>query len=256
MSPRLDEYADLDTLLHRWDPRHKLIAFMVLIFAFSFVRDLRLLPAMLAVTIAVYLLSRLPLSFLWARLRWPGFFLLMVAVLLLFFSGTTILVQLGPLAVRKEGCLDLLLIVVKFFSILTTSIVLFGTTPFLTTVKAMRSLGLPAILTDMTLLSYRYIHELGRDLKTLEIAMRLRGLHGRPRGNLGLLASLAGTILVRSYEQADNVFKAMILRGYGQPVSLREEFCARPPDWAGLAVVLLVAGGFVVVEIFFQGWGG
>jgi len=225
---------------------------MVLIFAFSFVRDLRLLPVMLAVSGVFYIVSRLPLSFLLSRLRLPGFFLLMVAVLLPLLSGQTALCHIGPLVIRKEGCLDLLLIAVKFACILTTGIVLFGTTPFLTIVKAMRALGLPFILADMTLFSYRYLYEIGDDLKTMETAMRLRGFRGRHPGSLGILASLAGTILVRSYEQSDRVFKAMILRGYGQPACFRDEFQVHFRDLAGLVMVILVAAGGVVAEIFLR----
>ena len=246
----IDEYAYLDTPLHRWEPRYKLIALMVLIFTFSFVRDLRLLPAMLAVSGVLYIISRLPFSFLLGRLRLPGFFLLAVVVLLPLLSGTTVLFRIGPLAVKEEGCLEMLLIVVKFVCILTTGIVLFGTTPFLTTVKAVRVLGLPFILADMTLFSYRYLYEIGDYLRTMETAMRLRGFHNRHLGSLGILASLVGTILVRSYEQSERVFKAMILRGYGQPVSFRDEFQVYFRDLAGLFIVILVAAGFVTAEIF------
>jgi len=256
MELRLDEYADINSSIHRWEPRCKLIALLALMFAFSFVRELRLLPAMLAVTGALYALSRLPLTFLLARLRLPGFFFLMVGVLLPFLSGQTVLFRIGPLVLREEGCLDLLLIAVKFVSILTTGLVLFGTTPFVTSVKAMRVLGLPPTLADMTLFSYRYIHEIGDDLEIMETAMRLRGFRGRhPRG-LGILASLAGSILVRSYERADRVYKAMILRGYGGPTRSPENFQARPSDLAKLSVVLLVAVGFIIAEIFLRRCGG
>lgn len=246
----IDEYAYLDSPLHRWEPRYKLLALMVLIFAFSFVRDLRLLPAMLAVSGVLYIASRLPFSFLLARLRLPGFFLLMVVVLLPLLSGTTVLFQIGPLAVKEEGCLEMLLIVVKFVCILTTVIVLFGTSRFLTTVKAVRRLGLPFILADMTLFSYRYLYEIEDYLKTMETAMRSRGFQSRHLGSLGILASLVGTILVRSYEQSERVFKAMILRGYGQPVSFRDEFQVYFRDLAGLLIVILVAAGFVAAEIY------
>jgi len=220
MKLQLDQYAYLDTLLHNWDPRYKLVAFMTLIFAFSFVQSLQLLPAMVAVSCVLFAVSRLPLSFLLARLRLPGFFLVMMAVMLPFLSGKTVLFSIGPLAVKEEGCLDLLLISVKFVCILTVGIILFGTTPFLTNVKAMRAMGLPAILADMTLFSYRYLYDIGDKLKTMETAMRLRGFRGRNLKSLATYASLAGTILVRSYEQSDRVYKAMILRGYGLPHSV------------------------------------
>ena len=254
----LDEYAHLDSPLHHWEPRCRLIGLMALIFGFSFVRDLRLLPAMIAVSFALYAVSRLPASFLVTRLRFPGFFLLMMAVLLPFLSGQTVLLRIGPLALRQEGCLELLLIATRFLSILTTGLILFGTAPFLTTIKAMRALGLPPILADMTLFSYRYIYEIGDDLETMETAMGLRGFRARrPNGRtLGVLASLAGSILVRSYEQSERVYKAMVLRGYGQPTRSRDEFPVRPCDVIALVAALLVAVGFIAVEILLRGFGG
>ena len=254
----LDEYAHLDSPLHRWEPRCRLIGLMALIFGFSFVRDLRLLPAMIAVSFALYAVSRLPASFLVMRLRFPGFFLLMMAVLLPFLSGQTVLLRIGPLALRQEGCLELLLIGVRFVCILTAGLILFGSAPFLTTIKAMRALGLPPILADMTLFSYRYIYEIGDDLETMETAMRLRGFRGGAvsASLLGTLAALAGSILVRSYEQSERVYKAMSLRGYGRPTRPRDGFQIRRRDVIALCLVLLVAAGFVAAEILFRRFGG
>jgi len=231
---------------------------MVLIFAFSFVQELRLLPAMLAVSFALYAISRLPFPYLLTRLRAPGFFLLLVAILLPFLSGSTVILRIGPLALRQEGCLDLLLLVVKFVSILTIGLVLFGSGPFLTIIKAMRALGLPPILADMTLFSYRYIHEIGDDLKTMETAMGLRDFRARRLSGrtLGVLASLAGSILVRSYEQSERVYKAMVLRGYGRSPRLPDDYPVHPWDVFALCLVLLVAAGFVAAEFFFRGYGG
>lgn len=59
----LDEYAMLDSPLHRWEPRYKLIALLTLIFAFAFVTNLWLIPAMVLVTGVIFAMSRLPLAF-------------------------------------------------------------------------------------------------------------------------------------------------------------------------------------------------
>lgn len=259
MNLELNAYADLDSPLSRWDPRYKLLGLMSLIFAFSLVRDLRLLPAMLVVTTILYAASNLPSGFVLSRLRYPSAFLLVVAVLLPFLSGSTVLFEIGPLALRLEGCLELLRIVVKFVSIVTVGLVLFGTAPFLTTIKAMRALSLPPILADMMLLSYRYIFEIGGDLGRMETAMRLRGFRANrvsARG-FGTLASLAGSVLVRSHERSDRVYKAMMLRGYGQaPRQAFDEFRTGRADIIALAGVVLVAVGFVVAEALLHRPGG
>ena len=247
----IDEYSGLDSLLHRWEPRCKLIGFLVLIFAFSFVQDLRLLLAMVAVTLTIYLISRLPVSFILRRLRYPSFFLLVLILILPFLSGQTVVLSIGPLDVRQEGLLAVLLIAVRFLSILTTGLILFGTAPFLTTIKAMRALGLPAILADMVLLSFRYLHEIGSDLQKMQTSMNLRGFRRRRFGLRGfrIPAWLSGSLLVRSYERSEWVYKAMILRGYGHAARTRGEFQTRTRDLIILAVFLLIAAGFVAGDI-------
>jgi len=254
----LEEHARLDSPLHHWEPRCKLVGLMVLIFAFSSVQDVCLLPAMLAVSSALYLVSGLPVSYLLARLRNAGFFLLAVVILLPFLSGPTIILRIGPLSLRQEGCLDLLLVVGRFVSILTTGVVLFGTAPPLTTIKAMRALGLPPVLADMMLFSYRYLHEISDDLETMERAMELRGFRARHLGThtLVVLASLAGSLLVRSYEQSERVYKTMILRGYGRSRHRHDEFPTRPRDVNVLVGALLVAAAFVCAQILCGGNGG
>lgn len=259
MKRGLDAYAHLDSPIHRWEPRSKLVALFALIFAFSFVRELSLLPAMLAVTLTYFVASKLPLSFLGRRLRYPGFFLLAIALLLPFTVGDTVIMQLGFLALRQEGLVALLLIATRFLCILTVGIVLFGTAPFLTNIKAMRALGLPQLLTDMTLLAYRYIEQFAEDLMTMQRAMRLRGFRARKlsRRNLSVLASLAGSLLVRSYEQSEQVYKAMILRGYGRATGNRphpkdKRFRVSMRDAIALGITLSVAIGFVVAEIVLE----
>ena len=237
----LDAYAYLDSPLHRWDARYKLVGLMAVILAFSFARNLWLLPGMVLVAGGLYAASRLPFLWLLKRLRYPGAFLLIVAVLLPFFSGSTVIFAIGPLSLRQEGSLELLNIAVKFVSIVTVGLVLFGTAPFLTAIKAMRALGLPPILADMTLLSYRYLFEIGSDLARMETAMRMRGI--------GNLAALAGSLLVRSYERSDRVYRAMILRGYGQAGGRAgDEFRAGRSDALLLAGMLLTAGCFVAAQ--------
>jgi cobalt/nickel transport system permease protein len=254
----LDKYAHLESPIHHWDARYKLIGLMGLIFAFSFVQDLHLLPALLGITLILFTLSKLPFRFLMTRLRYPGVFLLAVAIVLPLFSGTTILFQLGPLAIHQEGLLDLLVIAVKFFCILTLGLVLFGSAPFLTTIKAMRALRLSPILADMMLLTYRYIFEIGYDLKKMEISMRLRNFRAGRFSFRGIntLASVSGTLLIRSYERSERIYKAMILRGYGDQASgslaAQAIFQTQQRDVFILLAFLLLAGVIVSVELILR----
>lgn len=225
MKLSLDQYAYLDSPLHRWQQSYKLVGLLSLIFAFAFIQNVWLLPIITIITCIYFSLSEIPISFLIKRLRYPSWFILAVVILLPFISGNTLVFQWGWLSIKEEGCWLAILISVRFFCILTMSLVLFGTAPFLSSIKAMRSLGLPRVIVDMTLLSYRYLEELGEMLTTMQRAMRLRGFqsHNFNRRNLQIFAQLTGSILVRSYDRSLRIYQAMILRGYGCQINSKKK---------------------------------
>ena len=242
----LDRYAYLDSPLHRWQQGYKLVGLLSLIFAFAFIQNIWLLPIMVLITCVLFSLSQIPFSFLIKRLRYPSWFILAVIFLLPFVSGTTPILELGYLTIKEEGCWQALLVSVRFFCILTISLVMFGTAPFLSSIKAMRSLGLPRVIVDMTLLSYRYLEELGEMLTTMQRAMKLRGFQPNKfnRRNLEVFAQLTGSILIRSYDRSLRIYQAMILRGYGSQLTQKKpqkvKF-AKSDSYSLLATIVAVA---------------
>lgn len=256
---RSETYIHRESVIHRWAPRLKLVSLFGLMFAFATVRQLALVPWMLGMAAVLYGLSGLPLSFLRQRLSYPGLFILAVVLLLPLTVGETVLAQWGWLTLRQEGLQATVLIVGRFLSILTLGFILLGTTPFLTILNTMRSLGLPPILADMTLLAYRYLYEIADTLATMQQAMRLRGfghpqqrwfrIHGKA---MQQRAMLAGNLLIRSYEQSERVYKAMRLRGYGQgqtiTVGIGGPSSAPGLSWLLTGGVLLAAVGIVIAE--------
>jgi len=252
MRLELDTYADLNSPVHRWEPRCKLIGLMGLIFSFSGIQSLVLLPIMLAITLVLYAISRLPWLFLRQRLRYPGWFLLGIVIFLPFIAGETVLWEWGAVSLRLEGCLAVILISVRFFCILVVALILFGTAPFLIMIKAMGQLGLPLVVGDMMLLSYRYLTEFGDRLKTLKIASRLRGFNGKrfTWRQMQTLAALMGTLLVRTYEQSERVYQAMGLRGYGYCRGmLKYHSSITPLDSIATVGVLGMAVGLAIAQI-------
>ncbi len=245
--------------LHRWTPRLKLLSLVLLMFAFAAVKHLSLVIPMLGVTAVLYALSGLPLSFLLKRLRYPGLFILTVVLVLPFGSGETVLAHWGPLALRQEGLMTMVLVVARFVSILTLGFILLGTTPFLTLLRAMRSFGLPTVLADMTLLTYRYLFETADMLSTMQRSMHLRGFGHRKRwfrlegSTLSQLSGLLGTLLIRSYERSERVYKAMQLRGYGR-LPQAQLAARQPADTTSIVLTSLcaiTALGFVIAELTF-----
>ncbi|MEO0801769.1 MAG: cobalt ECF transporter T component CbiQ [Cyanobacteria bacterium J06642_2] len=261
--PALDAYCHLDSPIHRWEPRAKLIGITLLIFAFACVRQLALLPALLLVSLSLYGLARLPWQFWRDRLRLPGTLLLCMLVILPFVSGGVLLASWGPLSIYRDGCFAILPIACRFVSILTLGLIAFGTMPFATLIEAMRALGLPSVLADMTLLSYRYLDDTGSMFVQMRQAMQLRGWQGDRCSwqQIPVLASVAGTLLIRSFERSEQVYRAMVLRGYGRAQALSR---LQPPQlrdigatvWVALTAVAIVGLEWHLRSGLKVAWGG
>lgn len=251
----LDKYAYLDSPLHRWQQSYKLVGLLSLIFAFAFIQKLWLLPVIIAIAGIIFFYSHLPVTFLLQRLRYPSWFILAIVIFLPFVAGDTPIFTWGYLTIKQEGCWAALLVSVRFFCILTVSLVLFGTAPFLSSIKAMRSLGLPQAIVDMSLLAYRYLEELGEMLTTMQRAMRLRGFQNQKfnRRYLKVCAQLAGSILVRSYERSLRVYQAMILRGYGSQLPRKKVFLkvkfSQVDRYSLLATILTVMTAIFLIAL-------
>jgi cobalt/nickel transport system permease protein len=70
---------------------------------------------------------------------------------------------------------------------------------------------------------------------------------------------MAGTMLIRSYEQSERVYHAMTLRGYGYapPSALSREFQAVPADALAMLAACAVGAAIFGAEILFRsGVGG
>jgi cobalt/nickel transport system permease protein len=250
-----DVFIPGNSAIHRWPVRPKLLSLLALMFAIAMVRHLSLLPWSLVVVSTLYLSSGLPLSYLAWRLPYPGLFIVAMVGLLPWISGETVLWQWSILTLRLEGLQTAALVAGRFLAILTTGFVLLGTTPFLDMLKAMRSLGLPPLLADMTLLTYRYLFDIANQLLMMRQAMRLRG-YGRLgqhplRQRWGWLATLFGSLLLRSYERSQRVYKAMRLRGYGQGERAINTTVARSlaqPFWLPTVLTGLATFSIVIAE--------
>ena len=249
----LEKYVYLDSYIHRWECRPKLIAFISLIFSFTFIDQIIFLPALIIITTSLYLLAKLPFSFLISRLRYPGIFILAVIILLPFLTGETVIFSWGWLAIKKEGCLLMLIVVTRFISILTTTLILLATSPFLTLLKSLNSFGLSPIISDMMLLTYRYLEEFSDRLDTMKKALRLKGfnLHRYNQRQLTIVANLIGSILVRSYEDSQRVYQAMKLRGYGQKnlhLAKQQSQKLKLFDWVATAIVVTTSITLVICQ--------
>ncbi|MCJ2541415.1 cobalt ECF transporter T component CbiQ [Thermostichus vulcanus] len=250
-SPISETAAKTLSWIHRWRPLPKLLGLLGLVVAFAAVQRLALLPVLGVVAAGLWGLSGLPWRLWLRRLAGPGVLVSGLILVLPFWLGETVLWRWGSLAVRWEGIAEVLRIGIRLGAIFTLSLLLLETTPLMELLAALRRLGIPDLLLELAWLTYRYLQELGSQWQQMRRAAQLRGW--RPgeslRQDLPFLASLLGTLLVRSYERSERVYQALRLRGYGQGAPLvaaagdpTRAYASVALSWGATGLALGIAG--------------
>ena len=247
--PEIDRYAHLDSPLHRWDARVRLVCLLLLMVALVLAPTLAHAALGFAFALGLLLLSRIPIRFALIHLRGVLLFCAFLCMVLPLTAGGDVLWRAGPLAFRREGLLRASLITVRAVGALMLVFPMFGTSPFPVTLQALQRLHVPSVLVQLTAFSYRYIFVLLDEMRRMLAAARSRGggAAGRLRA-VRTLSSMVGMLLVRSYGRTVGVWRAMVSRGYSGKVRTLHAFAAGPEDAlkgvaiAGAAVVFLMAG--------------
>jgi cobalt/nickel transport system permease protein len=238
MTSRFGLLPSSDSPLGRFDPRWKLAALLPVMAAFLFLRH----PLSLAVgffgSLLLAYLGRIPARWLLARLGIVSLFLLPFAALLPFL-GT---------GVDPSSWVAILRLYMKSLAVVTLALVLLTMAPPMITLKAARRLRLPSLPLQLFMMTYRYLFVLSQELRRMRIAVRVRGYRpGANRHTYRTTAHLAGTILVRGYEQAERVGQAMRCRGFDGEFHSLARFQTRPAD---VAFFFLVVGAGAILCIW------
>lgn len=222
--PEIDRYASLDSLLHRFDPRAKIIAFLFLIFSVVLVPDLKIALIGLLFAIFLLVLSKIPLAFVLNYLKWVAAFILSFFVILAFTVPGEEIARFYFLSITAEGLYTGSLITLRAFSAVILIFPMIGTMRFDTTIKALNKLKFPNSLVQMLMFTYRYIFVFVDEFQRIWTAMESRGFKLRTTFYaLGAIGKAMGMLFVRSYERAERVYNAMRSRGYtGNPKTLVE----------------------------------
>ncbi|WP_129600430.1 cobalt ECF transporter T component CbiQ [Anaerophilus nitritogenes] len=195
--------------------KYKFLGFLIMIFSFASIQKMKWIPFMIGITLITWIVFKVPFKVFLKRIKIPFIFVGMMNIIYLFFTNGDLLIQSTYFNITYQGLEHSLLFTSRFLCIFSMSILFFHTTSYVDVIKIMRMMGMPSILTDLFLFTYRYIFELGRQMETMHRAMYMRGMK-RSFKDIKTMSSLLGSTFVRSYEQAQRVYDAMHIRGYGR----------------------------------------
>lgn len=222
----LGQYIPGDSLIHRLDPRTKLVSsiwFIMLIFLASGFTSYAILAAIVLFAASI---SEIPISYYINGLK-PLTFLILITVSLqlLFSQGDHIIFELGWLQITMEGLINAIKIIIRFVLIIFMSTILTLTTTPLEIADGIESLLGPlkrfkvpvqeiALVLSIAL---RFVPTLMEETETIMNAQKSRGVEfntGSLIERMKKIVPLLIPLFISSIDRADQLATAMTARGY------------------------------------------
>jgi cobalt/nickel transport system permease protein len=249
----IDQYSDLDSLIHRLDPRTKLITSLAFIVAVVLtpVSNWRVFAFYFCFIAALLIISKLPPLYILKRSLVVFPFVLLVAIFIPFFKSGEVAgsynVWLWQVSVTYDGLLILANVVVKAWLSILSLILLSATTKFTELLKGLRQLGVPEIIVLILSFMYRYVFILVDEVMRMRRARDSRNFGGSRLHQLRTIGNMIGTLFIRSYERGERIYAAMLSRGFDSNVrSLRQLSFKRVDAYFGAAFGLALIASAII----------
>jgi cobalt ECF transporter T component CbiQ len=243
-----EKTASQKGLLQALDPRLKVIAMIMLLFAVSLSHQLAVIAALYFCALILAAASAVP----------PGFFIKRVWVFIPFFTGIVALPALfitpGPvlvdlplgMVITRTGAMTALFLLLRVGTSVSFAVLFVLSTPWNSVLKAMGVLRVPDVIVLVLGMTYRYIHLLLHTTNDMFLSRKSRILRRLSRvEERHLLAATSGTLLGKSLQLSSEVYLAMESRGYrGYPRTM-DLFQMHWFDWLAALVVSFVTAAAI-----------
>ena len=249
----IDQYSDLDSLIHRLDPRTKLITSLAFIVAVVLtpVSNWRVFAFYFCLIAALLIISKLPPLYVLKRSLVIFPFVLLIAIFIPFFKQGEVAgsynIWLWQVSVTYDGLFILANVVVKAWLSILSLILLSATTKFTELLKGLRQLGVPKVIVLILSFMYRYVFVLVDEVMRMRRARDSRNFGGSRLHKLRTIGNMIGTLFIRSYERGERIYAAMLSRGFDSNVrSLRQLSFKRVDAYFGAAFGLALIASAII----------
>jgi len=249
----LDRYSDLGSVIHKLDPRTKIIT------TFAFILMVVLTPPQQWQAFALYfaiiaglvLISRIPPLYVLKRSLVIVPFVLFIAIFIPFLkpgepSGSY---NIWTWQVSHSGLLILWNVVIKAWLSMLSLIMLSATTKFAELLIGLQQLRMPTVLVMILSFMYRYLFVLVDEVIRMKQARDSRSFGGKRSWQLKTIGNMVGTLFLRSYERGERVYGAMVARGFDGQMRTLSTPHFRTAD-VYFAVVFLICLATVILSLF------
>ncbi len=247
-----EQHARSAGWLQRRDPRIKMIGSLLAILAASLTTSIAGLALLYGSTLAAARASRVPFWFFVKRV-WLGipFFAGVVVLPAIFFvPGPRVFdLPLGPahLAPSWNGLAGAVLFVSRVGVSVSLAVLLVVTTPWADVLKSLRALKVPQVFVLVLSMTYRYVFLFLHTANGILLARKSRVV-GRTSGaeQRRWITGTMGNLMSRAFKMSNDVYAAMLARGFGGEIRTFTTYHVRASDWIALAGVAVIAATAVI----------
>jgi len=243
-----EEYATKRGFLQARDPRIKFLSILFLLLAVMFSRNIYFLTGMYAFCLMLAGLSSIHLGFFlkrtWVFIPLFSLFIALPALFNIITAGEPLFsfnIFSFSLSITRQGIASASLFFMRVLTSVSLSILLVLTTRHYMLLKVLRIFKVPQVFVMTLGMCYRYIYLFVEIIENTYLAIKSRcGAKVHYKRGQYIVAWNIVYLWARSYQLNEEVYKAMLSRGYrGEPLVLHD-FKAGLRDWLWLFMATIV----------------
>ena len=254
------QYLPTGSIIHRMDPRSKILGYTILILALTLTKQITGLLSAIMLVLLLLLISKIPVTFALRGLLQPLPFILLLAILQIFItphpSSDRLLFSYGILSISATSLRFAILTLIRFIGLfliltlvsttLSTLEMIYGLNLLL---KPLNKIGVRAGSIAMIVqIMLRFIPFLAINAEKIAKSQASRGAGwDDPKGGIFQRARLFLPLIIplfnTSLQQADDLTNAMLARGYGSNTNRTglREYRISWKDWGFLILCISAA---------------
>jgi len=234
-----EELAARPGLLQRIDPRVKLVTLALFAVTFSLVHSVWVLLALIGLTCVFAALSRVGVT-AFVRKVWLSAgllaFLIALPSALAWFTPGAVAFTLGPLTFTQPGLMGVATLVARVAAAAGFALLVIWTMRWSDLLRALSALRLPDVVVATLGMAQKQILTLLRTVEQIHLARESRTLTlGTTKENRDWVTERMAFVLRKSMKTADDVYDAMLARGYTGGMPSLRRLRVGTSDWVWLA---------------------
>lgn len=249
-----EEHARTNGWLQRVDPRAKLGMFLAAVLAASLSSSVVVLAVLYVAVLAAARASRIPFDFFVKRV-WLGipFFagVIVLPAVFLVPGPAAFTITLGPITIAPTvpGLTGAVLFVSRVGVSVSLAVLLVMTTPWADLLKSLQAVRVPQLFILVLAMAYRYIF-LFLHLANGMFEARKSRIVARTSGNeqRRWISGSMGGLLNRSVKMSNDVYAAMVARGFSGSIRTFAEYRMTRADWAAFGGTVAISAAAVVAQ--------